>query len=61
MQCLCDTDRSARKIEGNAFDDGGASKFYAPHHYSSLLTPNWRVELSHAIKGKHSPRATLNP
>ena len=30
-----------------------------PH--SSLLTSNWRVELSHAIKGQHSPRATLNP
>ena len=47
LQRLCDTDRSARKIEGNAFDDGGAKRyqnsaalpyFYAPHHHSSLLT-----------------------
>ena len=28
---------------------------------SSLLTPNWRVELSHALKGQHAPRATPEP
>ena len=30
-----------------------------PH--SQLLTPNWRVELSHAIKGRHAPRANPEP
>ena len=30
-----------------------------PH--SSLLTSNWRVELSHAINGRHAPGLTLYP
>ena len=30
-----------------------------PH--SSLLTPNWRVELSNAIKGRHAPGANPEP
>ena len=69
--CLtCDDERSAIKTLGYARNDDarealsklrGASDFYAPHHHSSLLTPNWRVELSHAIKGRHAPEANPEP
>ena len=68
--CLTSGDeRSAIKTLGYARNDDarealsklrGASDFYAPHHHSSLLTPNWRVELSHAIKGRPAHGLTLN-
>ena len=69
--CLTSGDeRSAIKIEGYARNDDGAKRYqnsaalpddHAPHHHSSLLTPNWRVELSHAIKGRHALWANPAP
>ena len=56
---------------GYARDDNGTKRyqnsaalpyFYAPHHHSSLLTPNSSLEsakLSYAIMGRHAPRLTL--
>ena len=39
----------------------GASIFYAPHQHSSLLTRNWRAELSSPIKGCPAHGLTPNP
>ena len=53
-RCLCDTDRSARKTLGNAFDDGGAKRY---QNSAALLIfmrrttiPNSSFLISHSCK-----------
>ena len=71
--CLtCDDERSAIKISRLTLEMTMRAKRYqnsaallifmrrttTPH--SSLLTPNWRVELSFPIKGRHAHGLTQN-